>query len=225
MAGTLHLRSLREQVYDHLRTAIGRGELAAGGFLDLRRLGQELGISRTPLRDALLQLESDGFVEILPRRGVQVRALTLSDIRHLYEIIGALEAAAIAAVHPRIDGVAIEAMRALDVAMRDAVERGDFDTYYERNLAFHDTFLDRSDNDRLVREVRLHKQRLYDFPRRSRFVAEWESASVGEHETLVDLLESGDVRGAADHLRDVHWSFDVQERFIGRYYAGAPEDP
>src|SRR5512137_2684147 len=95
--GPLVLKSLREQVYDHLRLLLNRGELRPGGFLDLDALEKRLGVSRTPLRDALLQLEAEGFVTILPRRGVQVRALTREDIRHLYEIVGALEGAALLA--------------------------------------------------------------------------------------------------------------------------------
>jgi hypothetical protein len=77
-----------------------------------------------------------------------------------------------------------------------------------------------------VRIVRTHKQRLYDWPRRSGLVKEWELASLEEHATLVRLVADRDARGAADHLRDVHWSFPVQERFIHRYYFedGSAED-
>ena len=214
----LVLKSLREQVYDHLRQLLNRGELRPGAFLDLEALEARLGVSRTPLRDALLQLESEGFVEILPRRGVQVRALTREDIRHLYEIIGALEGAALLAAFPRLSAAEASALRRLNAEMKRAVEKGEFDRYYERNLAFHDVFLDRCDNERLVRLVRTLKQRLYDWPRRRGFVKEWERASVKEHAELVRLVEAGDARAAADHLRDVHWSFAVQERFVLRYY-------
>nr|MDP2470427.1 GntR family transcriptional regulator [Candidatus Palauibacterales bacterium] len=86
----LRLKSLREQVYEHLRRAINSGDLRPGTFIDQKRLAAELGISRQPLRDALIQLELEGFVTVIPRRGVEVRSLTLDDIRHLYEVIGAL---------------------------------------------------------------------------------------------------------------------------------------
>ena len=62
------------------------------------------------------------------------------------------------------------------------------------------------------------KHRLYDFPRRREFLPDWELASTTEHAALLALLEAGDVRGAADYLRDVHWSFEVQQRFIHQYY-------
>jgi DNA-binding GntR family transcriptional regulator len=220
----LVLKSLREQVHDHLRQLLNRGELRPGHFLDLDALEARLGVSRTPLRDALLQLEAEGFVTILPRRGVQVRPLTRDDIRHIYEIVGALEGAALLAAFPRLGPTETAALRRLNREMKAAVEADDFDRYYDRNLAFHDVFLDRCDNERLVCLVRTLKQRLYDWPRRRGFVKAWELASVREHAALARLVEEGDPRAAADHLRDVHWSYTVQERFVEQYYfAGGAE--
>lgn len=216
--GVLQLRSLREQVYEYLRDAINRGELHAGSYLDQKQLSESLGISKTPLRDALIQLETEGFVSILPRRGVVVNELGLDDIRHIYEIVGALEGVALVSVAGLVGTAARQQMRALNAEMMAAVEAGDFDTYYSRNLAFHNVFLGLSKNTSLVRTVENLKHRLYDFPRRERFVAEWESSSTREHAAYLDLLERGDIRGAADYLRDVHWSFEVQEPFILRYY-------
>jgi DNA-binding GntR family transcriptional regulator len=220
-ASPLVLKPLREQVYDHLRGLLNRGELRPGHFLDLVGLAARLGVSRTPLRDALLQLEAEGFVTILPRRGVQVLSLGRDDIRHIYEIVGALEGAALLAAFPRLGRGEAAALRSLNREMKAAVEAGDFDRYYERNLAFHDVFLDRCDNERLVRLVRALKQRLYDWPRRRGFVKAWELASVREHAAFARLVARGEARGAADHLRDVHWSYAVQERFVEQYYFAA----
>jgi DNA-binding GntR family transcriptional regulator len=214
----LVLKSLREHVYDHLRLLLNRGDLRPGGFLDLDALEKRLGVSRTPLRDALLQLEAEGFVTILPRRGVQVRPLTRNDIRHLYEIVGALEGAALLAAFPRLGPAEAAALHRLNRDMERAVRAGDFDRYYERNLSFHDVFLDRCGNERLVHLVRTFKQRLYDWPRRRGFVKAWELASVAEHAAFARLVARGEARAAADHLRDVHWSYLVQERFIEEYY-------
>ncbi len=218
----LNLQSLRGQVYDYLRTAINRGALEPGAFLDQNRISAELGISRQPLRDALIQLETEGFVMILPRRGVVVKRLTLDEIRHLYEIIGALEGAALVAVGARLELAHLAGMRTVNADMVRAIDDGDFDRYYTLNLEFHDTFLALSDNADLVRTVRVSKQRLYDFPRVAGFVPEWELRSTEEHAELVDLLEEGAVRPAADYLRDAHWSFDVQQRFVLQYYFAGP---
>jgi DNA-binding GntR family transcriptional regulator len=217
-ATPLQTRSLREQVYDFLRAEMARGGLQPGAFLDLNELASRLGVSRTPLREALLHLESQGFVTVLPRRGFRLNALTLDDIRHFYEIIGALEAAALRAVGPELGPADFARMRALDAAMADAVAARDFDRYYEANLAFHDVYLRRSDNERLVSQVHLLKRRLYDWPRRETMVQAWERHSVVEHEDFLGLLERGALDEAAAHLQNVHWSFAVQERFIQAYY-------
>jgi DNA-binding GntR family transcriptional regulator len=214
----LQTRSLREQVYEYLRDEMSRGGLLPGAFLDLNDLARRLGISRTPLREALLALESQGFITILPRRGFMLNALTLDDIRHYYEIIGALEAAALKAVGSSLGPADFARMRQLDAAMSAAVVARDFDRYYEANLAFHDVYLTRSDNKRLVAQVHLLKQRLYDWPRREGMVQAWEQHSVVEHEDFLQLLERGAIQEAAAHLQDVHWSFAVQEHFIHAYY-------
>jgi DNA-binding GntR family transcriptional regulator len=221
----LQTRSLREQVYDFLRAEMARGGLQPGGFLDLNELASRLGVSRTPLREALLHLESQGFVTVLPRRGFRLNPLTLDDIRHFYEIIGALEAAALRSVGASLGPADFARMRQLDRAMARAVAARDFDRYYEANLAFHDVYLRRSGNARLVSQVHLLKQRLYDWPRRETMVQAWERHSVSEHEEFLALLERGAIDEAASHLQRVHWSFEVQERFIQAYYfAGGPQE-
>jgi len=217
-ATVLKTRSLREQVYEYLRGEMARGGLTPGAFLDLNDLSRRLGVSRTPLREALLHLESQGFVTVLPRRGFRLNALTLDDIRHFYQIIGALEAAALRGAGPSLGPSDFARMRDLDAAMADAVAARDFDRYYAANLAFHDVYLRRSDNTRLVAHVHLLKQRLYDWPRRERMVQAWEQHSVVEHEDFLGLLERGAIADAAAHLQDIHWSFAVQERFIRAYY-------
>ncbi len=214
----LNHASLREQVYEYLRRAINRGELSPGAFLDQNQISAELGISRQPLRDALIQLETEGLVTVLPRRGVMVTRLTLDDIRHLYEVIGALEGAALVSVFTEMDGAHFHDMRSLTADMVLAIDDGDFYTYYSLNLAFHNVFLDLSDNEALVRAVEVSKQRLYDFPRAKDFVPDWELASTGEHAEFLDCLERGEQQAGADYLRDVHWSFEIQQPFIMRYY-------
>lgn len=211
-------KSLREQVYELLKAEMNEGRLSPGAFLDLAAIETRLGVSRTPLREAFLQLASEGFVTIKPRRGILVNQLTLDEIRHIYEVIGALESTAILGAGSKLGARQVARMKRLNAAMRAALDRDDFAAYYEANLAFHDVYLGLSDNPMLLRTVRLLKERLYDFPRRKGFVKEWEVASTGEHAAVVERLQRGDLGAAAEYVRDVHWSFAVQERFIHLYY-------
>jgi DNA-binding GntR family transcriptional regulator len=189
-----------------------------GAFLDLNALGEDLGLSRTPLRDALLRLEAEGFVTIHARRGVVVNALDIHTIRNSYQLLGSLEAAAIMEAAASFSTDDAERMLALNERMRAALAHNDFDEYYDANLAFHDVYLSMSANTELKRLVRILKERLYDFPRLEGYLSQWELASLEEHDELARRLLSASYENAAAYARDVHWSFEIQERFIMDYY-------
>ncbi|MEW6263073.1 MAG: GntR family transcriptional regulator [Thermodesulfobacteriota bacterium] len=214
----LNLTSLREQVYQFLREEMQKGRLLPGSTINPTELSERLGISKTPLRDALIKLETEQFVTILPRRGVRVNDLRLRDIRNYYQIIGALEAGVIVEVFDQLGTAQIKEMRKLNAEMRAAVLSDSFDLYYYRNLEFHNVYLSLTDNDDLKRLITPMKQRLYDFPRRS-YIKEWEMTNCDEHDRFIELLTRGDRHVAARHMRDVHWSFRVQEKYIRRFYS------
>ncbi|HEK85553.1 MAG: GntR family transcriptional regulator [Candidatus Saccharicenans sp.] len=214
----LNVKSLKEQVYDFLREQMRRGEILPGSVIDMEETSKKLGVSRTPLRDALLQLESEDFVTILPRRKVVVNILTVEDIKNYYEIIGALESIAIIRAFDRLGKAEIDFMDQMNQEMEEAIKADDFDLYYEKNLKFHNTYLDLCGNQKLMRIVNNLKKRLYDFPRPQGFVKEWEESSIGEHAQLVRYIREGKKEEAARFIRDVHWSYEVQEKFIVKYY-------
>ena len=92
--------SLRERVYRHLEAALREGQLHHGTCLDQDRLCEELGVSRTPLRDALLRLEAEGFVTIQPRKGVYITPVSDAFVKSACQILGALEADCLDTVFP-----------------------------------------------------------------------------------------------------------------------------
>jgi DNA-binding GntR family transcriptional regulator len=214
----LNIKSLKEQVYEYLRERMRTGELMPGAVIDMEETSRTLGVSKTPLRDALLQLEMEEFVTILPRRKIVVNTLTLQGVRNSYEIIGALESTALLAAFDRFREADLKRMERANEGMKKAIEADDFDLYYDRNLEFHDTFLGLCGNTALARIVNRLKRRLYDFPRPKGFVKEWEEASIGEHRRLLDLIKHGKKDEAAAWVRDVHWSFKVQEKYVAKYY-------
>ena len=215
---TLNRISLREQVYEVLQADLGSGKLRAGQAVKLDLIAEQLGISRTPLREALLRLEVEGFVTIRPRSGIEVRRLTERDIRNLYQMIGALEASVLLTEKEALTPDRIATMKQANADMRAALAADDFDDYYAANLKLHDAYIEMSSNAELVKRLKTMKQRLYDFPRRHQFVKKWELASTTEHVQIVAALACGDVREAARLVQEVHWSFAVQEKFIRRYY-------
>jgi len=220
----LNLKSLKEQVYEYLRIQMEKGKIRPGSTINMDETSRKLGVSKTPLRDALFQLETEGFISVLPRRGVVVNPLTLEDIKEYYEIIGALESTALLSAFDKLKKEDIERLRAANREMEEAIRNDNFNLYYRKNLKFHNTFLDLCQNSSLVRIVNNLKKRLYDFPRQEGFVKSWEVASIKEHKQLVDLIDRGKREEAADFIRDVHWSYKVQEKFIKDYYSQASRD-
>ncbi len=218
----LNLASLKDQVYEYLRSQMREGELKPGDVIDMNVTSQKLGVSKTPLRDALIRLEMEGFVNIMARKGVVVNVLTVEDIREIYQILGALESTAIIAASATISKREADRLKKLNEAMRKAIEKNDFSDYYKKNLNFHDVFLKLSGNDMLRKTADVLKKRLYDFPRRRGYVKQWEQSSIKEHQQLVEFISVKKYLEAANFIRDVHWSFNVQERFIKLYYFDTP---
>ena len=220
--GILNVRPLREQVYEFLRGEMQTGRIVPGSFIKLNSISRHLGISKTPLRDAIIQLECEGFVTILPRRGVVLNRLTLEEIKNVLEIVGALESAVIVSVFDQIKTVHLKKMERLNQRMRAQLESNGFDRfdhqYYRLNIAFHDVFLDLSENTSLRRIILPIKQRLYDFPRPS-YIKKWELINCDEHDQLIQFIKTGEKQKAASLWRNEHWSFSAHEQFIRKFYS------
>jgi len=219
--GMINVKSLKEQVYDYLRQQFQQHRLQPGAVINMEATSRKLGISKTPLRDALIQLEMEGFVTISPRRGIFVNELPLGEIREFYQVIGALEQAALQGAFPSLGQAGIRRMDGLNRQMQKAIDHDDFSIFYEKNLLFHGIFVEACGNQTLARIIGNLKKRLYDFPRQRQWIKEWEESSIREHQEIIDFLAAGDAEAAALFLRDVHWSFAVQEKFIRKYYAAA----
>jgi len=213
----LNTKSLREQVYEYLRDEIQNRKILPGATINLNEISQQLGISKTPLRDAIIQLEIEGFVTILPRRGVTVKKLALQEIKDSYEIVGALEGSVILNVFDKLDGSHILRMEQLNREQIEALDNEDYNRYYKLNLDFHGVFLNLSENKTLMSLITPFKKRLYDFPRRG-YIKEWELNNCREHNQFIESIKAKDREDAARIMRDVHWSYAVQEKYILRFY-------
>jgi DNA-binding GntR family transcriptional regulator len=149
---------------------------------------------------------------------VVVNILEDKDIKNYYEIIGALESVAILKAFEVLSNQEIDYMEKMNQEMFEAIKEDNFDLYYEKNLNFHNVYLKACGNEKLRSIVNNLKKRLYDFPRPKGFVKEWEEASIGEHAQLIDYLRHGQKEEAANFIRDVHWSYEVQKKYLVRYY-------
>ena len=143
-------KPLREVVYETLREAIRNGSLTPGERLMEIQLAEELGVSRTPVREAIRKLELERFVVMLPRRGTYVANLSLKDINEVFEIRAALDGLAAGLAAERITEEELEQMERLLVEIADDIEQHNNQKIVESDEAFHDILYRASRNERLV---------------------------------------------------------------------------
>lgn len=194
-------RPLHEEAADRLRDMIVEGELAPGERVREQALCDRLGVSRTPLREAMKVLAAEGLVILQPNRGAVVSDPTPQDIADTFRVIGALEALAgeLACEHVKEKNVA--KIRVLHYQMALHRARGELREYFKLNQHIHEKLVELSGNRVLIETHRQLSGRI----RRQRFVANraggrWEQA-MQEHEQMLDALAARDGKRLAKVLR------------------------
>ncbi len=152
--------SLREKVYDTLLQAIVAGELAAGERLRDEELAAELGVSRTPVREALQRLEDEGLVQTFPGALTRVTPLDVRDASDVAPVVAALYAVATRAAVPRMTGDEIGELRRASEAVRAAYRTGGLEETLTANEAFHESFVIVAGNEALRRTIDRQMARL-----------------------------------------------------------------
>ncbi len=187
--------TLPAKAVDALRQMILDGELPPGARLSERALGERLGVSRTPLREALRMLASEGLVRHEPNRGAVVAPLDRADIEATFELLAALEGLAGELAAQRIDDAQLAEIKALHFEMRAHHARGDRAAYFRANQDIHRHIAAAAANPVLVETF----ERLNARVKRVRYAANltperWAKA-VEEHERMIAALDARD--GAA----------------------------
>jgi DNA-binding GntR family transcriptional regulator len=130
-------RSLMQEAYDAIKARIVSLQFRPGERLDERRLAAEVRVGRTPMREALFALHAEGLVEILPKRGVSVRPLMLTDIRDLFQVLTLIERFAARLAAPRITEAELGALRSAHAEINGAIRARDFLAITYANSRFH----------------------------------------------------------------------------------------
>ena len=141
---------LREVVCESLRNAISKGVLKPGERLMEIQLAEELGVSRTPVREAIRKLELEGYVVMLPRRGTYVSSLTIRDVNEVFEIRTSLESLAAALASERITDEEMDNLQRFLVQFANDIKSGDMEHIVDTDMKFHDALYQASRNNRLV---------------------------------------------------------------------------
>jgi DNA-binding GntR family transcriptional regulator len=192
---------LHDTVVDHLRNFVIEGMLAPGSKLNERKLCETLGISRTPLREALKVLAAEGLIEISPNRGASVSQMSELEIREMFELMSGLEAFSGELACERITAQEIAEIKALHHAMIACRAQNDLSGYYSRNQAIHDRINEAARNTALRQTYVSINRRLMAHRFRSNFqTPKWDSA-IREHEEMIQALESRDGKRMGEILR------------------------
>ncbi|MFJ3483147.1 GntR family transcriptional regulator [Pseudomonas sp. NPDC090202] len=192
---------LHDVVVEHLRSFITEGVLAPGKKLNERELCETLGISRTPLREALKVLAVEGLIEINPNRGATVAKMSELEIRETFELMSGIEAFAGELACERITAEELDEIKALHYAMVVSKNQNDLPGYYQRNRAIHDLINQAARNDAL-RQVYLSLNRRIQALRflSNQQAPKWERA-LHDHEEMIEALETRDGRRLSGILR------------------------
>ncbi|WP_448192252.1 GntR family transcriptional regulator [Azospirillum sp. sgz301742] len=191
-------QSRGSQLRELLEEEIASGKLPPGTRLEEVALAERFKVSRTPVREALTQLASAGFVETRPRQGAVVATLTLQNIVERFEVMANLEALCAELCARRMTAAAQKQLLALHRHCAEVIETGDSDAYYEANRRFHEAIYAGSGNQYLEEMTRSLRNRVSPYRRiqlrhPGRMRSSWE-----EHDAIVRAIADGDADAARE---------------------------
>jgi DNA-binding GntR family transcriptional regulator len=206
------------EAYTVLQSAIADGRYPAGARLKEVELALELGMSRTPVREAIRQLERDGMVTIAPNRGAVVRGASPDDVEDTYALRAVLEGFCASRAAVRMEPTAIAHLAEIEAALEQQIREGnDITPRIQLNAAFHEAIVEGGGNSRII-EV-LQRGTAVPFAMKQAF---WESPHAGEstivyHREILEAIQAQDAMRAEAAMR-TH-IYGVRGFFIGRQRA------
>ena len=189
---------LRDVVFNTLRRAILKGELKPGERLMEIALADKLGVSRTPIREAIRKLELEGLVVMAPRKGAKVASITERDLNDVLEVRKGMEVLAISLACKRITGEELEKLESIERSFQSLIESGNLTELAEMDVKFHDTIYQATNNQRLVQLLNNLREQMYRY--RVEYLKN-ESAHpklLAEHEEIIEKIEKREKQAAVD---------------------------
>ena len=187
---------LRDVVFQTLRQAILRGELKPGERLMEIQLANKLGVSRTPIREAIRKLELEGLVLMIPRKGAEVAEITEKSLNDVLEVRGALEELAVDLACQRMTTEQIEELKSAANAFEEALHTGDLTAYAEADVQFHDIIYLATDNQRLIQLLYNLREQMYRYRVEYLKQEEVHQTLLEEHQYIIECIEKRDSQNA-----------------------------
>lgn len=189
---------LRDVVFNTLREAILQGELIPGERLMEKQLAERLGVSRTPIREAIRKLELEGLIIMVPRKGAEVAKITEKDIKDVLEVRAVLEALAVKLACEKMDEEGIEELEKLKDEFAEAARNKEVEVLIKKDVEFHDAIFNSTDNEKLIQIINNLREQIYRF--RVKYIKKMDdyTALVMEHEEIVNGIKNKDKKLAKE---------------------------
>ncbi len=185
--------TLRERIVDFVKESIIKGGLKPGERVPEPELAERFGISRTPIREAFRQLESEGFITFTPRKGAIVSPITDKDVIEFYAIKGLLEGYAAKMACCKIGEKEIQRMADLNSQMERCADKNDVKNFFKLDNQLHDVFLKLCGNDKLYNFIHTIVQQFERFRRTSLSLPGRMQSSVKQHNEIIEAFKKRDV--------------------------------
>ena len=182
---------LRDVVFNTLRQAILRGELKPGERLMEIQLANKLGVSRTPIREAIRKLELEGLVLMIPRKGAEVAEITEKSLRDVLEVRRALEELAVELVCEKITDEQIQDLKDAAEEFKESLKDGDITRIAEADVKFHDVIYMATDNQKLIQLLNNLREQMYRYRVEYLKRSDFHQQLIDEHEEIIETIESG----------------------------------
>lgn len=192
---------LRDVVFKTLRQAILKGDMEPGERLMEITLANKLGVSRTPIREAIRKLELEGLVHMVPRKGAVVASISEKDMRDVLEVRVTLEELAVKLAIQNMEESDIDLLKRTARNFESAVIARDIVDIVEADVMFHDVIYNKTNNGRLIQIINNLREQMYRY--RLEYVkdARTHSILISEHQDIITALEKRDVSQAQNAVR------------------------
>ena len=204
---------LRDVVFNTLRRAILKGELKPGERLMEIALADKLGVSRTPIREAIRKLELEGLVVMAPRKGAKVASITERDLSDVLEVRKGMEVLAISLACKRITGEELEKLETIEQSFQKLIESGNLTELAEMDVKFHDTIYQATNNQRLVQLLNNLREQMYRYRMEYLKDIAVRRTLAEEHKAICRALRERDEQQAEQYV-SIH--IDNQQKAIIR---------
>lgn len=191
---------LRDVVFTTLRQAILRGELKPGERLMEIQLANKLGVSRTPIREAIRKLELEGLVLMIPRKGAEVAEITEKNLRDVLEVRESLEVLAVQLACERMTEEELEVLKEAAQAFEAVIESNDITKIAEADVSFHDVVYNATNNQRLIQLLNNLREQMYRYRVEYLKRSEARPNILREHEALIGFIEARDKEQASENI-------------------------